>query len=179
MVDRNKESPRVHPGVVAFSPDKVRRVGWTIAACLTLSSCDVIIPSGPSAETAFLDREVIPKMIKWWQGTAETFSLSSVAAVRDYDKICLIGEYWGLEMVGKGFGPVDSYHSTFGNPVPENFFAVVVIRKRVAHAIHVPVTNVDVGVIPGKLCVSAEKAVLRRTVRPPDTKPYALLEQVP
>lgn len=167
----------LEPGRVGFPPRRLTRIGRVIATCLVLSGCDATVPSGPSEETAFLDREVIPQIVKWASGTAETFPFSDFARSRGYDKVCLLDQYWPLRMIGKGFGPIDDYHSTFGNSVPENFVALVAIRKGVAHAALVDSTKISLGVVPAKLCGSAVKTVLRREPRPQQwSTPSAILE---
>lgn len=136
-----------------------------------------MVASRPSEETAFLDRKVIPQIVKWASGTTETFTFTEFAQVRGYDKVCLLDQNWPLRMIGKGFGPIDAYHSTFGNSVPENSVALVAIRKGVAHAALVDSTKISLGVVPAKLCGSAAKTVLRREPRPQQwSTPSATLE---
>jgi hypothetical protein len=152
-------------------------LGYAAAACLVLAGCDSIVASGPSEETAFLDREVIPQIVKWGSGTAENFHFSDVVEARGYDKVCLLDQYWSLHMIGKGFGPIDTYHSTFGNSVPENYVAVIAIRKSVAHAALLDSTKISLGAVPGKLCGNPAKTVLKREPRLHEwSTPSAILE---
>jgi hypothetical protein len=177
-VNANEESSQVSPSKARFLSRRLTRVASAVAACLIFTGCDSIVVSGPSEETAFLDREVIPQIIKWKAGT-ETFSFSRFAEFRGYEKICLLDQYGSLDMIGREIGPIDRYRSTFGNYVPENFVALVAIRKRVAHAALLNSTKISLGVLPRKRCGSAGKTMLKRV--PPShewSTPSAVLEPV-
>ena len=172
----DKSVPPCEAGAPAFN---LARIGSVVAACLLLAGCGARVASGPSEETAYLDSEVVPLIVKWGSEATETFPFARFARLRGYDKICLLDQYWSLDSIGQGFGPIDGYHSTFGNAVPENFVALVAVRKRVAHAALVDSRKIALGVKPAKLCGRAGKTVLRREARPQQwSTPSARLEPV-
>ncbi|HYW17668.1 MAG TPA: hypothetical protein VE891_16125 [Allosphingosinicella sp.] len=163
---------------VAHFGGRPASIWLAMVACLILPGCGAIAVSGASEETAYLDREVIPQIIKWRAGT-ESFSFARFAKLRNYEKICLLGQYGSLDMIGREVEPLDSYYSTFGAYVPENFIAVVAIRNRTAHAALLELGTFDIGIVPAKRCGNAEKTVLRRVAPEHEwSSPSALLEPV-
>lgn len=145
-----------------------------VAACILLLGC--IDSARPSADTQYLEKTVVPKIEVWAKSNSETFPFAFAAAERHYDKICLLPQYWSLSSLEKlADEPIQRYHSSFGNSVPENYGALVVLREGNAHATLIHLRKIGLGTRRHK-CLSAPQAKLRRVRHPLKYTDTATLE---
>lgn len=151
----------------------LRKKGCVLAACLLLLGCDA---TRPSEETQYLEQKVVPKIETWDEGNSETFSFAFAAEERRYDILCIIPQYWSLDSIEKVSGrKIKKYYSTFGNSIPENYGALVVVRNGNAHAALIDMRKIGLGA-SGDKCLPAPRAKLRRTRNPLNYTDTAILE---
>lgn len=120
----------------------------------------------PSAETRFLETDLIPRLLRWKAGPEQGFAFRDLARSRGYEFICLVRDYSMLDQGLRGGPPIDRYATSFGLYIPENHTAFVVTRGREAHA--VLVRNADIalgGVTADRRCVPAAQAILTHSGR--------------
>lgn len=148
-------------------------INCALAACLLLGCVDTV---SPSAESQYLEKTVVPKIELWVKGNSETFPFAFAAAERHYDKICLLPQYWSLNSLKKlADEPIQRYHSSFGNSVPENYGALVAVKDGNAHAALIHLQKIGLGTRSDG-CLSAPQAQLRRVRNPLKYTDTAILE---
>ncbi len=140
-------------------------IRWQRLAVVTsitfASACDLAEPSIRSNQ---LERALIPIIAEWAMRGDTDLKVSALGSFREGEVICLVTEYANLsgsettDVVGK----ITSYHSSFGNHVPENRVAVVVVSNDRAHAGLLPNKGAFHDILAQPKCVEATRAVLRR-----------------
>lgn len=137
-----------------------------------LSACQ----PGSSPTSRELETRLIPKIIAWSKSREPVFSLAENFPAGKFELVCVVPDYRCLRHQ-KGTGRIDVYHSSFGNCIPENSSAIMLVSDNKAHAalIEMETLRIDVPYL-GK-CVSAADAILRMTTEPDVRFPMAALEQ--
>jgi hypothetical protein len=148
-----------------------------VAVILSMLAAACSDGAEPSAETQYLETMVVPKIELWAKDNSELFPFAFTTRERSYDKVCLVPGYWGLASLEKlADEPIKRYHSSFGDSVPENFAAVVALKDGNAHAALIRSRRIGLGAAPGKYCVPATHARLRRQKGLGGYTPTAILE---
>lgn len=131
----------------------------------------------PSAESVFLESEVVPSLTRWAKSSEPELSFKDVSRERDYSAICVVNEYESLDRLKKFTSiPIYSYHSGFGMYVPEYHFALVVVKSHQVHAAVVRQDAMTLRLRPAAPCVPAGRANFVRVYSDLVKRPIATLE---
>lgn len=143
---------------------------FTLAAIVLLTSgCDRI---RPSADTAKMERELVPKITAWAKTSESTLKISNVFDADRYQTVCIIPDYNCIDSVNNSAtAKVDRYYSSFGKCIPENRFAIMVVRDGSAHAVLVGANDVRFDIPYSGTCVKASRSILRRNPHRADAVP--------
>jgi hypothetical protein len=140
-------------------------IHWRRLAVVVLvvfaTACDFAEPSVRSNQ---LERAIIPSIAEWAMQGETDLKLSDLGDFRSGEAVCLVTEYHNLSDIERTdtVGEITSYHSSFGNHVPENRVAIVVVSDNRAHAAILPSKGAFYSILARTKCVEATRAVLRR-----------------
>lgn len=156
--------------------DRCFRLG---ALLLTLSGCSLLSPppsAGPSAETEFLEKQVRPQLVQWWDlEAAETLPLKPILGDRGYDELCLVpGENY-LDKIETKERTISIYHSSSGMGVPDGSVALVAVRDGIAHAVVITQVDMLLSAQDGRLCRQPERSRITRKSYPGTRSTVAIL----
>lgn len=145
-------------------PERLRRLA-VISLMGFAVACDL---AEPSAQSKQLERVVIPRIADWSHGDDEVLRIASLSDFRAGDAVCLVNEYNPLNDIERTdvVGEVTRYHSSFGDHVPENQVALIVVLGQGAHAAVLPRKGAFTNIRWRTKCVNARKAILRRNIDP-------------
>lgn len=128
----------------------------TLLILALMSGCHQTEASGTSKA---LQQDTIPQLVTWSKAGGE-FDLAKALPVGSFDRLCVIPEYNCLDS-NKVMGRLDAYHSDFGQCIPENMTALVLIGDRQAHAALVDGRRLRFTGFSSGECVAASRAMLR------------------
>lgn len=139
---------------------KAQKAFILAATAILASGCDRI---RPSADTAKMESELVPKIVAWSKTTEPTLKISRAFNVDRYQTICIVPDYNCINSVKVStIGKVDQYYSSFGKCIPENKSAIMIVGDSSAHAVLVDMSDVHFDVPFSGTCVKASMSVLRR-----------------
>ena len=118
---------------------------------------------------------VIPAMIEWGQGKAETLNLTPYFAARDFDHVCTVAGYQALGLIKEELPGVSVYRGRVGFEVPENRHAVIGVVGNTAHIAYLRDSSLSLRNL-GLRCVPSTLIYLRRDLAKSGARPAALLE---
>lgn len=140
---------------------------WLVVLGLAalIAACELAEPSERSNQ---LERVIVPTIVAWSNDGEAVLRLSDLGDFHASELVCLVTEYRNLNDIESSdlVGEMRGYHSSFGNHVPENRVALVVVSGQRAHAAVLPRRGVFRSILDRTKCVQAPKAVLRRTIDP-------------
>ena len=147
---------------------------FVTAFCLSSGGCAP--KPTPSDDSRYLAEQIVPRLISWAKGSGLSLDLSKMIAGKSYDDICFVVEYSSLKIIEQSLGSkVATYHGDFGRYVPELKWAIVAVKDGEAHAALGDGATLNINMVPGRLCTSANRAILVRLDKPDTTIPTARL----
>lgn len=151
-----------------------RRVwAWLLpVAALALNGC-WSSPRDASAESEFLQENVISAMTRWAGTASEGLPLARLISSQRFDHLCTVPEYQSLSVIESEV-PVVRYHGQVGNVVPESQIAVIGVRGDTAHVAYIRHRELSL-YNRGRHCYSGTRVLLRRSHDPKMYSPGAFL----
>ena len=130
-----------------------------------LAGCARVEEASPDA--LYLERTLLPQIVKWAYGDVPTLPLAPLVKGRGYDHICVVLAYRNLrDIPGKTGIEIERYHSAFGTSVPDGSAALVAVKDGDAHAARIDTGTIFLTVNPDVLCYQTSDAVLSRDFTP-------------
>lgn len=146
-------------------PPALAKAGLT-PLVLALAAC-ASEPIDPSRGSAFLQDQLIPRMIEWGKSRLDALPLGPLLAPQGFERICTAAQYMRLDEIEAEIPGIQSYRGSVSAMVPENRIAVIAIKGKVAHVGYVRTAAL---LLRNRrpACSGIEQAVLRRL---PDEHP--------
>jgi hypothetical protein len=147
-----------------------------IALSAVAGACSNGRVQGPSAETEFLAKRLLPRILQWLNGDQPPLRLAPLVAGRGYDWVCGVRPYDRLDKIEEQIGArLKAYHSDFGLYPKDGGAAFLVVKGDSAHAIWISDGATFFAAKLKKPCVDLRHAQLVRRYTRYVSKPNTLL----
>jgi hypothetical protein len=148
------------------NPRGLRKARFVVLLSLTgllAASCSPYDSEGPSPDSLFLEKHVLPRILEWAKGSEPELRLEPLLRGRGYDRVCSVRPYDGLDLIdGKAAAPIKTFHSRYGRFFKNGHSALVVTKNSDAHAVWVPDTKLYFGASRATPCFGTSDATITR-----------------
>ena len=122
-----------------------------------LSACTPF-SSGRSSESAALQEQLVPSIVRWSKSDSVSLELHEIPIVLKFEYICYVPEYDRYSEIQRTISNVSEYEGISGVTVPEGESAILGVSDGVAHAAFVDQESL---ILYGqRSCVKSERAKL-------------------